>query len=154
MLHLCKVLLSLLSWGLMQTWAEVDERQQYSDPDFKERRAQRAIFFHDGESSWWIKISKAMAKSNSNDMGPSPRTEKRALKNVIFASHGVGNGNLCPLYWRRGQYKEEKYILLLRAYFTTIKGEAPETQLSHTIIDSHCNRARAAQWIKLTIIIF
>lgn len=85
-------------------------------------------------------------------MGPSPWTQKPALKNVIFASHGVGNGNLCPLYCRRGQYKEEKYILLLQAYFTTIKGEAAETQLSHTIIDLHCKRA--AQWIHLTIIIF
>lgn len=63
-------------------------------------------------------------------MGPSPWTQKTALKNVIFASHGVGNGNLCPLCRRLGQYKEEKYILLLQAYFTTIKGEAAKTQLS------------------------
>lgn len=74
-------------------------------------------------------------------MGPSPWTQKPALKNVIFASHGVGNGNLCPLYCRLGQYKEEKYILLLQAYFTTIKGEAAKTQLSQTIIDLHCKKA-------------
>lgn len=84
-------------------------------------------------------------------MGPSPWTQKPALKNVIFASHGVGNGNLCPLYCRRGQYKEEKYILLVQAYFTTIKGEAAETQLSRTIIDLHCKRV---EWTHLTIIIF
>lgn len=29
--------------------------------------------------------------------------------------------------------KGEKYILLLRAYFTTIKGDASKTQLSHII---------------------
>lgn len=68
--------------------------------------------------------------------GPSPWTQKPALKNVIFASHGVGNGNLCPLYCRRGRHKGEKYILLLQAYFMTIKGEAAKTQLSH-IIDLH-----------------
>ncbi len=39
-------------------------------------------------------------------------------------SQVLENGNLCPLYCRRGQHKEEKYILLLQAYFTTIKGEA------------------------------
>lgn len=81
---------------------------KYSDPDFKVDFTQRAIFFHDGESSWWIKISIAIVKSNSNDMGPSPWTQKPALKNVIFASHGVGNGNLCPLCCRRGWYKRRK----------------------------------------------
>lgn len=35
--------------------------------------------------------------------------------------------------------KGEKYILLLRAYFTTIKGEAAKTQLSH-IIELQCKR--------------
>lgn len=40
-----KVLLSQLSFGLMQTWAEFDEGLQYSDPDFKEHFVQRAIFF-------------------------------------------------------------------------------------------------------------
>lgn len=40
--------------------------------------------------------------------GPSPWTQKPALKNVIFASHGVGNGNLCPLYCRRGRHKGGK----------------------------------------------
>lgn len=124
----------------MQTWSESDEGLQYSDPDFKEHFVQRLLFFHDGESSWWIKISMAIAESNSNDMGPSPWTQKPALKNVIFASHGVGNGNLCPLYCRRGQNKGEKYILLLRAYFTTIKGEAAKAQLSH-IIELHCKKA-------------
>lgn len=41
-------------------------------------------------------------------MGPSPWTQKPVLKNVIFASHGVGNGNLCPLCCRRGWYKRRK----------------------------------------------
>lgn len=130
---------SQLSCGLMQT------RAVWWKATIFWSRLQRAFrtkthFFHDGESSWWIKISIAIAKSNSNDMGPSPWTQKPALKNVIFASHGVGNGNLCPLYRRLEQHKEEKYILLLKAYFTTIKGDAAKTRLLLTIIDLHCKR--------------
>lgn len=72
---------SQLGCTLMPTWPRFDERATIFWSRLQRASVQRAIFFsYDGESSWWIKISKAIAKSNSNDMGPCPWTQKPRSK--------------------------------------------------------------------------
>lgn len=129
---------------------------KYSDPDIKEDFTQRAIFFfHNAEPSRWIKISIAIVKSNSNDMGPSPWTQKPALKNVIFASHGVGNGNLCPLYCRRGWHKRRKiYSFALGILYDNQRRRRQNSVVPHN--NTAIQEGRSAQWrdLYLRIIIF
>lgn len=113
------------------------------------------FFFHNAEPSRWIKISIAIVKSNSNDMGPSPRTQKPALKNVIFASHGVGNGNLCPLYCRRGWHKRRKiYSFALGILYDNQRRRRQNSVVPHN--STAIQEGRSAQWrdLYLRIIIF
>lgn len=42
-------------------------------------------FLHDGESSWCVRISIAVAESNSNNVGPKQRPLKPIVRSVIFA---------------------------------------------------------------------
>lgn len=128
----------------------------YNIPDFKEHFAQKSHFFATtvnphGE----LRFLKQWPSQTQMIWGQVRGFKRPALKNVIFASHGVGNGNLCPLCCRPEKYKEGKNIFFCsRLTLGKSKEEPLEAQLFQTIMGLLCREARAAQRRDSTRIIF
>lgn len=119
----------LLLWGWWRTiifWSTLQ----------REFCTKKHFFLHDGESSWWIKISIVRAKSNSNDMGPSPWPPRRLWRMQLACWLPMGSElcNLCPFYSAGEMAVKNKIYSLGERTTLRQSKEKPKEMLCRAII--------------------